>query len=425
MRRPRNINCCYCLFAAACVLVASARAVADAPPYQARVIAAGAPVHSGPGENFYPTDTLAQGDVVDVYREKPGGWLAIRPPMNSFSWMSGRDLKLRDGGLAEVNKDDVASRVGSRLSDKHNAVQVRLKKGEVVEVVGEHNISGETWHKIAPPAGEFRWLQASLVERIGPIKPTSAETTAPANPTSTETKADATTTVAPATTGPVANNTVAPPLISNTQSTGSVALPPPSAPAPAASGQPAAGQPAGPVADDLSRNLTEIELRLSRMAAAPVNLWNTERLERDTAQLLNRAQTTAEREAVQATMNKISRFAQIGHRASPGSASVAQAGQPPLTPVPGSIAANVSGGPYDATGILRPVVSRRPGAPQYALVDERGQVLSFISPTPDINLQPYLGRQVGVVGNKGFIPEFNRSHVTAARVTPLGDRVLR
>jgi hypothetical protein len=76
-------------------------------------------------------------------------------------------------------------------------------------------------------------------------------------------------------------------------------------------------------------------------------------------------------------------------------------------------------------GILRPVVSRRPGAPQFALVDDRGQVLSFVTPTPDMNLQPYLGRRVGVVGNRGFIVEFNRAHVTAARVTPLGDRVIR
>ena len=50
---------------------------------------------------------------------------------------------------------------------------------------------------------------------------------------------------------------------------------------------PVAPPQASPVADDLSRSLTEIELRLSRMVSAPVNLWNTERLERDTAQLLS------------------------------------------------------------------------------------------------------------------------------------------
>src|SRR5262245_60303840 len=70
---------------------------AETAPYQARVVAAGTAVHSGPGEKYYSTDTLAQGDVVEVYREKPGGWLAIRPPVNSFSWVDGRDLNLREG----------------------------------------------------------------------------------------------------------------------------------------------------------------------------------------------------------------------------------------------------------------------------------------------------------------------------------------
>src|SRR4051812_7265372 len=131
------------------------QAAAESAPYQARVIVAGAAVHSGPGDNFYTTDTLSQGDTVEVYREKAGGWLAIRPPEGSFSWIAARDLILKDGGLAEVVKDDVASRIGSRLNDRHNAAQVRLKKGEAVEVLGEETINGEKWCKVSPPAGEF------------------------------------------------------------------------------------------------------------------------------------------------------------------------------------------------------------------------------------------------------------------------------
>jgi hypothetical protein len=104
---------------------------------------------------------------------------------------------------------------------------------------------------------------------------------------------------------------------------------------------------------------------------------------------------------------------------------VAQSGQPQSTRLPNTVATADAGGPYDAVGILRPVVSRRPGAPQFAVVDERGQVVSFVTATPDLNLQPYLGHRVGVVGNRGYIPEFQRSNVTAARVTPLNDRMVR
>ena len=161
------------------------------------------------------------------------------------------------------------------------------------------------------------------------------------------------------------------------------------------------------------------------MAAAPANLWNTERLERDTAQLMARAKTQAERDAVRVTQDKINRFAEIGRRANPSSANVAQSGQTQTIPLTGAVATAAAGGPYDAVGILRPVVSRRAGAPQFALVDERGQVISFVTATPDLNLQPYLGHRVGVVGHRGYIPEFQRSNVTAARVTPLNDRMVR
>jgi hypothetical protein len=70
-------------------------------------------------------------------------------------------------------------------------------------------------------------------------------------------------------------------------------------------------------------------------------------------------------------------------------------------------------------------VSKRPGAPQFALVDDRGQVISFVTPTPDVNLQPYLGHRIGVTGSRGYIPEFQRAHVTAGRVSPLGARIVR
>ena len=175
---------------------------------------------------------------------------------------------------------------------------------------------------------------------------------------------------------------------------------------------------------DLPRQLTDIELRLSRMASTPPQLWNTERLRRDAEQLLSQAKTQAERDAVKVTMGKIDQFTILMRRY--------QQGGPAISRQSSAVGQAVAGGPlptsdgrYDATGILRPVVSKRPGAPQFALVDERGQVVTFVTPTPDVNLQPYLGRHVGIAGNRGFIPEFNRAHVTAGRVTPLAQGLVR
>jgi uncharacterized protein YgiM (DUF1202 family) len=430
--------------------IAGAATAAEFSPYEARVVATGASVHSGPGDKFYPTDTLAQGDVVEVYQEKSAGWLAIRPPVNSFSWVAARDLKLIEGGTAEVVADGAASRIGSRLSANRNAAQVRLKKGEVVDVLDEETIGDEKWYKISPPDGEFRWIQATLVERLGTIQMASAESTAPIDATPTEAKADA----APPPLIPTSPAAGASQPISNTPASTrpNTALPSTST---AAADQPAATAPiarpvaAGPVADELSRELAAIELRLSRMVAAPINLWNTERLERDAAQLLTRAQSTAERDAVQVTLNKIRQFSAIGQRSNQLPAMAATTtGQPatastpgapnlgptalPVAAAPSGAAAAIAGAPaaagaspFDAVGILRPVVSRRPGAPQFALVDDRGQVLSFVTPSPDVNLQPYLGRRVGVTGSRGFIAEFNRNHVTAARVSPITGGMVR
>src|SRR5690349_13195071 len=98
---PRNsIRFAFLLAIWACA--GSDKATAESQPYEARVIVSGAQVQSGPGDNYYATDNLNQGDAVEVYREKPGGWLAIRPPEGSYSWVAARDLILKDSTIAEI-----------------------------------------------------------------------------------------------------------------------------------------------------------------------------------------------------------------------------------------------------------------------------------------------------------------------------------
>jgi hypothetical protein len=58
-------------------------------------------------------------------------------------------------------------------------------------------------------------------------------------------------------------------------------------------------------------------------------------------------------------------------------------------------------------------------------VNDAGQIITFVTPAPDVNLQPYLGRRIGVSGARGFMAEFNHRHVTAGRVMPVGDRLVR
>ena len=122
---------------APCSAAAAATAAAAAPnfPYTAYVTAENVYVRSGPGDNYYPTDKLKAGDKVEVYRHDPGGWLAIRPVPGSFSWVAGRYLQLGNKNIATVTEERVAARVGSRFSDVRDCVQVRLHRGEAVEVL--------------------------------------------------------------------------------------------------------------------------------------------------------------------------------------------------------------------------------------------------------------------------------------------------
>jgi hypothetical protein len=182
----------------------------------------------------------------------------------------------------------------------------------------------------------------------------------------------------------------------------------------------------GSVRDGLARQLTDLELRLSRVVAEPPATWQIGPLRQEAQQLLAQAGTAPESAAVNSTIAKLDRFAAISQRYQQVAQNVGSPAQTPITPVgTAPNAVGPDGQRYDAVGILRPVVSKRPGAPQYALVDERGQVVSFVTPTPDMNLQPYLGHRIGITGSRGFIPEFQRAHVTAGRVSPLAERMLR
>lgn len=453
MRTFRSIRLSILVRAAYFALAVTSFALfarAESPPYQAHIVTPGAAVRSGPGETFYITDSLAEGQPVEVYREEPNGWLAIRPPQESFSWIYGKNLQLLDGGLAEVNKDNVASRIGSRLSSKRNAVQIRLKKGEIVQVIGDESLEGQTWYKVAPPSGEFRWINISSIrespsspancsvanavltrpvasqagEEEGAIQPAVESETTAVGGKWRAASVPLTDIAAP----PLATAEVTPPTTSTSPSIPSIPTTP-IAPADASASAPKSTnlQPNSAPPEGFARQVADLDLRLSRMIAESPATWNIDALQREAEQLLSQAQTVPDRDAVRAALTKIDRFAAIIQRYRQSGTQVmppiVSPAAPRATAVRVSPPTDASG--YDAVGVLRPVVSKRPGAPQFALVDEQGQVVSFVTATPDMNLQPYIGHRIGIAGSRGFIPEFRRAHVVANRVTPLAERVVR
>lgn len=153
-------------------------------PYVAYVIEADAQVRSGPGESYLATSRLPLGYAVEVYRHDADGMCAVRPPEGSFSLVPSSALQILDQRTAEVLADGVAARVGSQLTPDATAVQVLLGRGETVELLAPHRgellaphggetlapHGGDAWVRIAPPAGEFRWLSARHIARTPPVE---------------------------------------------------------------------------------------------------------------------------------------------------------------------------------------------------------------------------------------------------------------
>jgi hypothetical protein len=289
-----------------------------------------------------------------------------------------------------VNSDRVVARVGSEFSDVRDVIQVRLERDEQVVLV-EPPAADSPWCKVEPPAGEFRWVFAQYVDRNPPSENSGSRRgdNEYGGNSSTFVPADAS-------------------HARDVRLTGASESPE-TTPDPQAH---AAFQ------NELERAtaLEQIDAELSQIVAEDISQWSFTSLEQRAQQSLQSADTALERGRARILLDKLARFDEIKQRhdalrASSAGAAVASTGQP-ATPA-------TSDPRFDGVGRLAPVLATRPGGPQYALLDERGSVRSFVTPAPGVNLRPFVDKQVGVSGQRGYIPDLQKQHVSAQRVTLL------
>lgn len=537
---------------------AGSSAASVGEPYRVWIVPGGAEVYSGPDETYYATQALPAGHECQVFEQLPGGWLAIRPPQGSFSLVSEAAIEPADEGVVRVVRETASSRVGSRLTSKHDAMHVRLKRGELLQLAGDADLS-ETWVKIEPPAGEFRYVRAGDASRVevAPAESTAAAdlqtielgsrpTVASTSAASTHEPAEAEATpivaaidldqlmpptqqdssqqanpqqdsewvkqqgeaaptpgeiqtvryddlppsvtpsavpgqfVAPNLLDSTAGQAITPPTVAPAANAAPLATPlatsaPAGSPVPqqtpavvdnasqASPGWQASSTPITPIVNTTTplpevtagtasavavppqspkaagqspravapqtafdAQLDQIEVQVSRRVAGPMNLWRFEDLERSAAQLLSIATTPDQARTVNELASRLTRLGELGRRQRAGGATAAGtiATTSPTTPSAGGTR-DPALSQYDAVGVLRPVVSSRGNAPPYALVDESGQVVTFVTPAPSLNLQPHLGKRIGVSGARGFLPEYSRRNIQTASVAPLGDTLVR
>lgn len=140
------------------------------------VVAQDATLRSGPSDDYYPTARIALGETVEAHLRTDKGWVGVRPPKGSFSWVPAKDAYLLPGGrVIEITEPSAVSWIGTELgSAKQYRWQVELQPGEQLAVLGESTIQTDgrdaLWYKIAPPSGEFRWIHESALG-AQPAKP--------------------------------------------------------------------------------------------------------------------------------------------------------------------------------------------------------------------------------------------------------------
>ncbi|TWT56715.1 Bacterial SH3 domain protein [Thalassoglobus neptunius] len=143
-------------------------------PYEATVVSDKVEVRCGPGTNFYPTGYVNQQDSVTVYRHDHGGWFMISPPKGSFSWIDAAlvEQDRPDHGIIRVEPVDgrvarAMVRIGSSLSDDHSYYGRELSNGDEVTILGEKMLATQRgsvrMFKIRPPHQEFRWIKGEYV----------------------------------------------------------------------------------------------------------------------------------------------------------------------------------------------------------------------------------------------------------------------
>ncbi len=377
---------------------------ADPVPYAASVTAPDAEARSGPSADakFYPTNRLRRGDVVQVLKERPDGWLEIRPPEGSFSWINTRFVS--QPFAAQPNNyvitappgEKVPAMVGGELVEAKPTVEgARLERATQVrryERAGHPGMNKTdadgTWMPIEPPAGEVRYLRADAVAR--PPSP-PAPGAAP---------------------GPAAPGAAA----------GSTFIPAPGQPLPANENPTHAELDelyARAVAAERAGDVNQAARLYSRVAALglPINHTYARQALHRASYLLGGAGGAAP--AVDSRV-----YSMPAEPPPPPSARLAR----PFPPAPGQPAApagatfTTSRQPGDTGAAPRWVGRlRRAGRgigdrPTYVLESTRGVPILYANPGPGVDLESLVGRDVELVGNAVYYGEVRANYMAVTQV---------
>jgi uncharacterized protein YgiM (DUF1202 family) len=424
----------------ALLFVTTSLVVADEEFPHAAVIAQDrTPVRSGPGDDHYRTDELARGTEIEIHQRTENGWLAIRPLDSSFSWVAQRDVELsEDRETAKVVGTSAVSWIGSNSEEvSDHRWLVKLKRDEELAILGKERRKvvadgkSDLYYKIAPPSGEFRWvheddIEGSKNELEKPIKDPEVKLAefkvslrdkarpkielpeAPQPSTVTESK---TAIAEPAKKDDFSGRgrSSSPTLSRDSSSSKSERL----------AKREQKSEPSVLQDGSADSRIRDLDARLSLLVSQPVEKWNFTQIKKDAEEIAAASSSTLERARVQVFLDKVTDFEGLRSRhasfAPPTDAARKSASAQKKAKQVGSTEDELDPR-FDGTGWLLPVHSTKRNAPPYALLDEDGNILQFVSPSPGLNLNRYLRKEVGIYGQKQPSDALEKPHLTAHRI---------
>jgi len=369
-------------------------------PYEA-VTKNSTTVRCGPDLSYYPCQTLMAGSQVEVHAVTENGFLAIKPPRGSSSWVDAADLAVSNRSLGRVTMSGTVSWIGSQVKDPqdHNW-QIQLQQGDQLRLLGKRTIQihsdlpPATYYQIVPPASEFRWIPLADITTSPMAQSRPAGTrwinshVQPASATVPVRQANAT--------GPVSaegwrsRHTQRAPRVAtldgDTRSAGSWP-----------------GEPGQQMLTQASRQIMLLDTRLSQLMASGSEPREIDAVGTSLRQLVQQGLSRPLRQRVDILLKRIDQYQQVqqGQVLDPGSTGSAET----------SI--------YDAAGWLMKVHTADQPAPPYAILDDNGQVLEFVSPAPGLNLHRYLKKRVGIFGYQSYLADLKTPHITVYRIVDL------
>jgi hypothetical protein len=177
--------------------------------------------------------------------------------------------------------------------------------------------------------------------------------------------------------------------------------------------------------------MKELDLQFALAITQPPDRWGLPALRDQIEALAASATNTLQRASAEVVLDRLAEFEELRKRyrglledehGPSGEAEPAEGQTPslPETEGGGSEESVPAIDPrFDGRGWLLPVHSSQRDSPPYALLDSDGKILQFVSPAPGLNLDRYLRKEVGIYGQRDFLPEYEKSHLTADRVVRL------